>query len=941
MSKYTYSPTQISCASRLREMELLASNQQTGKAVRHFVNRQREDHNLLFPQTHENEAGSKRGRLKIFFGASAGVGKTYAMLQAAHAQRDAGVDVLVGVVETHGRAEIETLALGLNILSRKDVKRRDSQLAEFDLDMAIARRPQLILIDELAHTNTLGSRHPKRWQDVQELLNEGINVYTTVSVQHLESLNDLIEQITDVRIHETIPNAIFEEADEVELIDLSAEDLLQRLKEGKVHVTQQTKQAAPDFFRKGNLIALRELSLRLIAAHVDEDMRDYRRTKAIEDVWPVAERILVCVGSEPNADRLVRAGKRIADALHAEWIVISVETPAMLRQSEVDRDRRIRVLQLAEELGAETVTLGGATVASEVLGYARARNVSRIVVGKPRPRRWLRALHPTPVDAIVAASGDIDVHVISGDENASDLRHNPMLARTRAYFSLPEKSNKDIAQQRKGYVWSGTIIAICTWLASLVHPYFTPPNVVMIYLLGVVVAAARFGRGPGILASLLSVITFAFLFVAPAYTFDTSDTEYLFTFAAMLVTSLVISSLTSSVRLQARVAGYRERRAALLYAMSRELAIARHQTAMLKIAVKHVSEVFDSQAVILLPDSRGRLMLPTSESIGGSYHGADLRVAEWVYAHRVPAGLGTTTLSNSEALYLPLLASSGPVGALAVLPVDTRRILLPEQRHLLETFAGQIALAIERVHLAANAQSTRLKIETERSRNSLLSAISHNLRTPLSNISTSANSLIENAERLTSSARRELNQTILDETQRMNTSLNNFLVITRLESGALKPKKQRRQLEEVVTIALDHLRPELKRALKISLPANLPALDVDSALIEQVIVNLLDNIWKGPLAEAPTEISAKATEKAVTISVVKDCKKRPVEEREHAFASLYNDDRSASGEDGNNLAFAICKAIIEAHGGQISAERHKEYDAIFLITLPRTNAPPT
>ncbi len=894
---------------------------------------------IFLAEPPEAEIKQKHGRLKIFFGAVSGVGKTYTMLQAAQAQRTVNIDVVVGIVETHGRAEVEAQLPGLETLPRKIIQYRSAQLAEFDLDAALARRPQLILIDDLAHANAPGSRHLKRWQDVEELIEAGIDVYTTVNVQHLESLNDIVQQITDVRIHETVPNAIIEDADEVELIDLSPDEVLQRLKEGKVYVPPQHEQAMQHFFRKGNLIALRELSLRLTAAHVDEDMRDYRRAKAIDDVWPVVERIMVCIGPYPNADRLLRAGKRMADALKAEWIVVSVETPSMLQLPEADRDQRIRLLQLAEELGAEAVTLGGASVASEVLAYAHTRNVTRIIVGKPSQRGWLKAFRRDTIDKIIAHSGDINIHIISDGDESSGARSHPILARTRAYFELPEKSAKDIAKKRRGYPWSLLVTVASTWLAWEVRPYFALPNLVMIYLLGVVIVAMRFGRGPAILSSVLGAISFDFFFATPNQSFDLSDTEYFVSFGVMLLVALLISNLTASVRLQAKVAGHRERRTALLYAMSRELTVTRHKTQMLKTAVKHVSEVFDSQAVILLPNANGHLTRPKNEGIAGSYHGADLRVAEWVFAHRVAAGLGTTTLADSKALYLPLLGSTGPVGVLAILPTNPRRILLPEQRHLLETFAGQIALAIERVHLAGQAQSVQLKMETERLRNSLLSAISHDLRTPLAVIINSANALIERNERLIPPARHELSQTIVEEAERMNALVNNLLDMTRLESGALKLNREWYSVKEIIGGALNRLTMRLKgHPVNVSLPVDLPLLHIDSVLIEQVVVNLLENIVKHAAKTTPIEISIEANEKFIQINVSDEGPGLPYGAWERIFDKFYRG-QPESEKSGVGLGLAICKAIIEVHEGRIWAEDRKPKGAVFHFTLPRLEAP--
>ena len=653
----------------------------------------RPDPDALLARVQRDEAKARRGKLKIFFGATAGVGKTYAMLEEARTLRAKGADVVVGYVEPHGRVETEALLEGLEQLPYLRIDYRGRQVREFDLDAALSRKPGVLLVDELAHSNpTEGEprpRHAKRWQDIEEVLAAGVDVFTTVNVQHLESLNDVITGITGVRMKETVPDSVFENADEVELLDTPPDELLERLRGGKVYVPEQVRHAVDNFFRKGNLIALRELALRTTADRVDRAMREYREGEAIRAIWAAGERIMVAVGPDEQGERLVRAGKRLATALHAEWIVVYVETPDLLRLSDEKRDQRIALLRLAESLGAEAVTLGGSSAGAAIAEYARERNVTRVLIGRPRRPLWKRLFRPSTYGELLPASEGIDINVVGGGEEAAALR-SPFFARSRAYLAAAPASAKI---RWPGYAWSVGATIACTAVGAWMLPRFELVNVAMVYLLAVVFFALTYGRGPAIATSILGVAAFDFFFVPPQLTFAVSDAQYLVTFAIMLIVALVISSLAASVRLQANVAGHRERRTAMLYAMSRELAATRGNENMARAAVRHVSEVFDSQVVILLPDASGRMRYPDGESTSGSLHGADLSIAQWVRDHGESAGLGTSTLPGTEALYLPLRGSRAVAGVLGVLPANPRRVLLPEQFHLLETFAGQIALA--------------------------------------------------------------------------------------------------------------------------------------------------------------------------------------------------------------------------------------------------------
>jgi two-component system sensor histidine kinase KdpD len=639
----------------------------------------RPDPDSLLVLAEAEEERSRRGRLKVFFGATAGVGKTYAMLQAAHELKRRGVDVVAGWAETHGRKETEVLLEGLEILPPHEVEHRGIKLREFDLDGALARLPAVLLVDELAHTNAPGSRHAKRWQDVEELLAAGLDVYTTVNVQHVESLNDLVGKITGVAVHETVPDSILELADQVELVDLPPEDLLKRLHEGKVYMPEQARRATESFFRQGNLIALREMALRKTAERVEAQMQRYRELHGVAETWPVAERILVAVSSGPGSARLVRAARRLADRLRAEWLVVYVETPAEARLPTADRDRVWQTLRLAETLGAETTVLSGDRPAEAILRYAQRRNVSKIVVGKPNHPRWKDVIFGSVRDELERGSGGIDVYVISGEESEG--------------FTAPLPIRR--TSPARAYLLSLGLVALTSAVCALLFGRFEPTNLVMVYLLGVVAAAAWLGRGPAILSAVLSVAAFDFFFVQPFLTFAVSDTQYLITFAVMLTTGLVISTLTARLRLQAEAASEREARTAALYAMSRDLAAASDESGILQAAARHIKEVFLSQVLLLLPDAEGRVVERAGETVTYLLDDRESAVAQWVFDHGRMAGKTTATLPAARGLYLPLRTSRGTVGVLGVHPADPRLLITPDRLHLLEAFANQIALAVE------------------------------------------------------------------------------------------------------------------------------------------------------------------------------------------------------------------------------------------------------
>ena len=869
----------------------------------------------------EQEARRARGKLKVFFGAAAGVGKTYAMLEAARAQRAAGVEVVAGVIETHRRAETEALLEGFEILPRRRVEYRGTTLEEFDLDVALARHPALMLVDDIAHTNAPESRHAKRWQDVIELLDAGIDVYTTLNVQHLESLNDLVAKITGVVVRETVPDSVLEQADEVELVDLPADDLRRRLKEGKVYVAHQAAEAVEHFFREGNLNALRELALRHTAERVDAKMQRYRREHAIDTVWPVAERVLVCIGPSPASARLVRAGRRLAAQLEAPWVVAYVETAARRSLGEEDRARIAETLRLAESLGAETVTLTGTRMSDEILAYARSRNVSKIVIGKPTRGFWQRVFLGSIVDTLVRGSGEIDIYVISGDGTPAPT---------------PRTRTRPRAGRPLAYAAAIAAVLSSTALAWLMFPSFELSNIVMVYLLGVVIVAMRFGRAASALASVLSVAAFDFFFVPPYYTFAVSDSQYLITFAVMFVVALVISGLTVRTRDQAEAARTQERRTAALFSLSRELAAAREIAPLLEAAVRHLIEVFGGRIVILLPDATGRLEQRAGQLAPFNMDASDLAVAQWAFEHRAAAGAGTDNVPGAQMRFEPLTSSRGVVGVVGMRPAEPRAFDAPEQAHLLETFVSQVAVAVDRALLDEEAQTAQVRVEAERVRNALLSAVSHDLRTPLTAITGAASAALEGETRIDAVTRRELLESIRDEAERLNRLVNNLLDVTRLESGSLQLRREWIPVEELVGVALARLaKPLSERKVTTRLPEDLPPVHVDGLLVEQVFINLLENATKHTPAGQPIDVDARREGNEVVVEIADRGPGLPAGEEQKIFDKFYG----VGGGGGAGLGLTICRAIVEAHGGRIGGQNRPGGGALLRFSLPAGEPP--
>lgn len=907
------------------------------------MNDERPDPDVLLARVEREQAKARRGRLKIFFGAAAGVGKTYAMLLAARERRTENLDVVVGLVETHGRHETQILLEGLEVIPTRQISYKGTTLQEFDIDAALKRCPAIILVDELAHTNAPGCRHPKRWQDIHELLEAGIDVYTALNVQHLESLNDDVGQISGIRVWETVPDTVFEDADEIELVDLPPDELLLRLKEGKVYLPQQVQHAIQNFFRKGNLIALRELALRQTASRVDAQMLDYRENNAIRDVWQVGERILVCIGPNSLAERLVRAGKRLASGLRADWIVAYVETPELERLAAEKRDSVLRILRLAEQLGAKTITLSSPTMSEAIIRFARERNINKILIGKPSRRGWRRWLLGSVVDELISHAHNINIYLLGsphlGDQD--ELENDSALFKKNALPGLTQRLPSKARKRYRGYAWAVATTLLSTSIAHAMHGRLEQANLVMVFLLGVVYVATRFGRGPSILASLLGVGIFDLMFVRPYYSFSVADSQYLVTLTAMLVIGIVISNLMANVRSQAKVAGHRERRASVLYDISKDLASSQTEEDVVRTAVKHLYSEFSSRNVILFPDDNGRLIYPKHHAMSQSLRNTDLSVAQWVFDHNEMAGQGTNTLPGSQAIYFPICNEDQVQGVLALLPVNLRRVFLPEQQRLLETFLRQIGQALARIRFAEQAKLSHLQIEAERLRNSLLSAISHDLRTPLATIIGSASTLAEDDGHLRQLDKQELSRAIVDEAERMSSLVNNILDMAKLEAGILELNKQWHPVEEIIGTVLTRMQKQLiGRRVKVKLPPGIPMVFVDAVMIEQVLINLLENAVRYTPAESDLEINAKLSEHTAEISVTDHGPGIQKGQEERLFQKFYQA-RHEAAQSGVGLGLAICRAIVEVHGGRIYANNSTEGGAVFTFVLPLDRSPPT
>lgn len=916
---------------------------------------ERPDPDALLKTLDDAARQAVRGKLRVYFGSSAGVGKTYAMLVAARAQAAQGIEVLAGIVETHGRRETASLLEGLPALPLKEVAYRGHLLKEFDLDGALARRPGLVLVDELAHSNAPGSRHAKRWQDVQELLAAGIDVWTTLNVQHLDSLNEAVGSITGVRVWETVPDEVFDSADEVILVDLSADELLRRLKEGKVYLPDQARHATRNFFRKGNLIALRELALRRTADHVDDDVQAYRRDRAIESVWRTREAVVACIGADVDAEYVIRSAHRLSQQLECDLHVVTIDTPRAAPPPPSEQERMQRSLALADSLGARSETLAGGDMVDAVVRYVRRHNITKAILGRTRASGlqrlrlslsavltaaiapgWLWRRHSF-ADMLAAGCPEIDVIRLGAPPLPASPApgRDPLTLGRGARQAADERGSRPLA----GYAWALCYCAAATALSALAFPALHQTNIVMLFLLAVVAVALRHGRGPAALASVVSVGLFDFFFVQPLASFAVSDVQYLLTFGVLLGVGLLIGQLTAGLRLQAQASVKREADARSLYEFARELSSALQPEQIVALAGAFVHATFGSRCAlyILGMDDRLKLASPPDADMPA----LESALAQWVYDHGQPAGAGTATLSNSNLLYLPLKAPMRTRGVLALAAPRRSLFSHPDSRRQIEAYATLIAIALERLHYVEVAQQALVSMESEKLRNSLLAAVSHDLRTPLTSLVGMTDTLMRQQAALPPDVHDTL-RAMRDQAQRMHALVANLLDMARLQSRDTPLRLEWQSIEELVGAALADLRePLAAHRVTVDSLSDLPLVECDGVLIERVLCNLLENAAKYTPAGSSLRLSAAVQDGELRVAVADDGPGVEPGAERRIFEKFTRGDRE-SATPGVGLGLAVCEAIVSAHRGRIWVEQApgQESGAQFVFTLPLGTPPP-
>ncbi len=867
-----------------------------------------------------------RGRLKIFLGAAPGVGKTYEMLTTAQVKRRDGVDVVVGLVETHGRSETESLLNGLEIIPRKSMEYRGRDISEMDLDAILARKPRLVLVDELAHTNAPESRHPKRYLDVEELLDAGIDVFTTLNIQHVESLNDVVAKITGITVGERVPDSILDRADDIEIVDLTPEDLIARLNEGKIYVPEQAQRAVKHYFSPGNLTALRELALRRTAQRVDAQMVDYMRRHAIAGPWVAGERILVGIDGTCDHRALVRRARRMADRLRAPWAVIHVETARSARSGEKASGRVAEGLRLAQRLGAETLMLPGENVAETLVDYAQANNFTHIVVARSRGAGWRRFLGRSVTQQLLRSAGGADVHIVAD-------QGGPKPADT---MSSAIKANREAARSDLwAYSASAGLVAIALAAALLLRHTLGISNVSLTFLIAILTSAIAYGLWASLFACLISVLVYNFFFLPPLYTFTIADPEnvvFLFFFAAVAV---IVSNLAARLRTQAVVARQRARMTEDLYLFSRKLAGAAALDDILWASVHQIALMLKVRVVVLLPEA-GELAVKAGFPPEDQLDTADLAAARWCFEHNQAAGRDADTLPGAKRLFIPLHTGRGAVGVIGIDDDHEGPLLSPLQNRLVNALCDQAALAIERVNLAQDIEVARLAAETERLRSALLTSISHDLRTPLASILGSASSLAMADQSFDTSVKQELLGTILEESERLNRFIDNLLDMTRLESGPLRPNSSLTDLSDIIGTTLERARKILgNHEIDIHLSPELPMLNLDAVLMEQVLFNLLDNAAKYAPVGSCIEIRAHQNEGFVFLQVLDEGDGVAEAERDRIFDKFYRIRQTDRQRAGTGLGLAICRGFVESMHGTITVDnRLDRKGAVFTIRFP-------
>ena len=864
-----------------------------------------------------------RGRLKIFLGAAPGVGKTFEMLMSGRARQADGVDVVIGVVETHGRSETKALMDGFEILARRTNAYRGQQLEEMDLDAILARRPALVLVDELAHTNAPGSRHPKRYLDVQEILSRGIDVYSTLNIQHVESLNDVVAQITRIRVRETVPDSIVDRADDIEIIDITPDDLIKRLADGKIYAPKTARRAIENYFSPGNLTALRELALRRTAQRVDDQLLDHMQAHAISGPWAAGERLLVCLDQRASGASLVRYARRQADRLRAPWAVLHLETPQAASLSDEEKDRLAANMRLAEQLGAETVTLPALSPAREIIAYANANNFTHIVVGRPSRSRWRQLWQGSVTQDLIRHAGNISVHIISGDARDGEPRRGVKNAVAPARFVV------------RPYLLSVVVVLLAILAGIGLDQILDVQNLALVFLMAVLAASVRGGLEAGLFASILGALSFNFFFLEPRYTFTVRDPESLVALFFYFGVALVASNLTAAVQRQAVAARQRVRTTENLYLFSKKLASTGTLDDVLWATAFQIASMLQVRVVILLPEGDS-VVVKAGYPPDDTLVDADIAAAKWAWEHNRPAGRGADTLPGAKRLYLPMRTGRDAVGVIGLDKDRQGPILTPEQQRLFDALSDQAALAIERVQLVCDVDAAKLAAETDRLRAALLTSISHDLKTPLAAIMGSADALKDLGAQLDEASRCELLSTVVDESERLNRFIANLLDMTRIGAGAMEPNYAWHFAGDIVGSALARAGKMVSHhKIGAHIPETLPMLRVDPVLFEQVLFNLVDNAAKYSPEDTLIEIHGRRDGNAVLITIHDEGPGIPPDDIERIFDSFYRIRKGDHVRAGTGLGLSICRGFVEAMGGTITAaNRPDRSGAVFTIRMP-------
>lgn len=871
-----------------------------------------------------------KGKLKIFFGYAAGVGKSYAMLLEAYDMKMAGMDIVIGYVEPHNRPDTMALTEGIESIGTKQINYKGMNIKEFDLERALARKPDIIIVDELAHTNIDGLRHKKRWQDVEELLNRGINVYTTLNVQHIEGLNDIVESITNISVKETIPDKIFDKADKVELIDIEPDELLRRFSDGKIYSEEQTKKAFSNFFTKSNLFALREIALRRTADRINYEVESVRLSKGQITVMPTSDPILACIGSSPSSSKVIRTAARMAEAYHSKFIAVYVETSKLKNISDEEKKTLTNNFNLAEQLGGEVAVLNGDDIVEQIIGFARFRNVTKIIIGKNH-----RNVHAKDiVDELMRSNLYIDVYVIPN-----------LLKKKRKKFLF--NKNIDIKVSLKEILMLVTIMAAATMISLLFDFFgFKEANIIMIYILGVIIISINtHGYFLGFISSIISVMLFNFFFTAPRLSLQIYDKSYLATFPMMIIVTFIIGTLTNKIQKEAYNSIAREKMTQVFYRVIKKLLSATGTTDVVAIGIKYISRLLDMDVVCYLADN-DKLSTPFIYKAGNKKSSDDksknniLNKAEeaalyWTFLNGKESGRGTSTFYGARGYYIPLKRSDKVLGVIGVACGDTA--LKAEQKSIFETIASQISIALDREILAEVQKKSNMEIESERLRSNLLRSISHDLRSPLAGIKGSVSTIIENKERINEETEEELLKGIYDDTEWLIRLVENLLSMTKFDEGRMEVKKNMEIVEEVVYEAVQRTSKSfIDHEIKVNVPDKVIVAPMDGGLIEQVLINLIDNAIKYTSKGSLIKINVLEEANKILFQVSDNGGGIPSDILPFIFDRFFtNGSKISDSRRGVGLGLAICKSIVEAHGGTIEASNNKEGGAVFKFYIPK------